>query len=93
MIQHLLEHHGSESLRRHSQIDISTHNLFLFLSYMWAVTSVCRQWSSVQFGVYFFFFFCTANFFPFISIGGVLYKVCFSKGLVLQPFLPGEPSG
>lgn len=93
MMQHLLEHHGSENLQRHSQIDISTHNLFLFLSHMWAVTTISADGGALlSAGCFFFLVFLTANFSVFISIRGVICKVGISKGLVLQPFLSGGPT-
>lgn len=66
MMQHLLEHPGSPNLQRHSQIGISTHNLFLFLSCMWAVTTVSADCEAV------FFFFFNTNYSFFIGIREVI---------------------
>lgn len=90
MMQHLLEHHGSKSLQRLSQT-IQPITFFYFclicgLSRPSVQTvELCSVW-----GVFLVFF--TANFSRFISVKGVTSKVCISKGLVLQPFLSGEPT-
>lgn len=64
----------------------------IFVLYVGCHDRLCRRWSSVQFSSVQGFVFFLSKLLSLYQYNKGRFKACFSKGLVLQPFLSEDPN-